>query len=427
MSTPPDDPQAGESISKEGASADNSATQRLQFQLFAESVEEYAIYLLDPQGYVISWNPGAERFKGYKASEIIGKHVSTFYTEEDRRAGKPTWELEEATREGRVQSEGWRVRKDGALFWADVVLTAIRDEEGRLLGFGKVTRDLTERKQAEETARQLAREEARRQEAEAYGARLEILRQQLERALQAERAASREVAAHAERQARFREQFIGVLGHDLRNPLSSIKMGTQMLLRDGLPPGPARKVGRIATSAERMERLIGDLLDLTRSRLGGGIPITPQPTDLVALCRHVLDEARATHPGSTLTLHVEGETWGEWDPDRIMQLLSNLVENAISYGLKDGPVNLVVRGEEETVEISVHNEGPEIPENVRELLFDPYRRGAEEFVGEGSSKGLGLGLYISKQIALAHHGSIRFESSRSSGTTFCVVLPRTHG
>src|SRR4051812_36545585 len=123
------------------------------YKLLVESVTDYAIFALDPEGYVVTWNPGAERFKGWKAKEIIGKHFSTFYTEPDLKRRRPWEELEIAKRDGRVEDEGWRLRKDGSRFWANVVITALRDKDGTLVGFGKVTRDLTDRRAAEESLR----------------------------------------------------------------------------------------------------------------------------------------------------------------------------------------------------------------------------------------------------------------------------------
>src|SRR5205814_2151188 len=131
------------------------------------SVRDYAIFLLDPSGHIVTWNPGAERIKGYKPEEILGRHFSAFYPPEDRAAGKPERGLRTAAAEGRFEDEGWRLRKDGSRFWANVIITALRDPAGNLRGFGKVTRDLTERRRAEEQALQLAREQAARHEAEA--------------------------------------------------------------------------------------------------------------------------------------------------------------------------------------------------------------------------------------------------------------------
>jgi len=168
-----------------------------RFRLLVESVKDYAIFILDPTGHVSSWNPGAERIKGYTADEIIGRHFSTFYPAEAIASGKCELELEIATREGRFEEEGWRLRKDGSAFWAKVTITTLRDTADSLLGFAKVTQDLTQRREAEATARALAEQ----------------------RAALAEKARIQE----------FQERFLAILGHDLRNPLASIDMGLGIL------------------------------------------------------------------------------------------------------------------------------------------------------------------------------------------------------
>ena len=206
-----------------------STSRKLPFRLLVESVKDYAIFILNPAGHVLTWNPGAERIKGYEAHEIIGKHFSTFYPPDDVAVGKCELELELATRDGRFEEEGWRVRKDGGRFWANVTITALRNPHGELVGFAKVTRDLTERRATEEKLR----------------------------ALTAERAALAEKARLQE----FQERFLAVLGHDLRNPLASIVMGAGILHQKVTDPSLAGVVGRLRTSSRRMSRMIEQILD----------------------------------------------------------------------------------------------------------------------------------------------------------------------
>src|SRR5512146_404999 len=177
-------------------------------QLLVETVRDYAIFMLDPSGYVTTWNPGAARMKGYTGDEIIGKHFSAFYPAEDLAAGKPDWELLTAAREGRFEDEGWRLRKDGSRFWANVVITAVRNRDGVLLGFGKVTRDLTARRQAEETARQLLAEQSAR--------------------------------AVAEKDESFQRHMLAIVGHDLRNCLSVILTAGEMVRLHADDPSKVR-------------------------------------------------------------------------------------------------------------------------------------------------------------------------------------------
>ncbi len=224
---------------------------------------------------------------------------------------------------------------------------------------------------------------------------------------------------------RLNELFVAVLGHDLRTPLSAISLGAAILLkRSALRPEDAKAVGRIASSADRIARMIGQVLDLTRSRLAGGIPVRPERLDLHELARKVVDELKLAHPDASFRLELEGDCWGEWDPDRLAQVLSNLGGNAVQHGA-EAPVVLTVSGSGgDTVSLAVHNSGPPIlPESV-ETIFDAFRAGTRS---PGSSAGLGLGLYITREIVRAHGGSIAVRSTDGAGTTFTVRLPRRAG
>jgi signal transduction histidine kinase len=225
------------------------------------------------------------------------------------------------------------------------------------------------------------------------------------------------------RTAEFRERFLGIVSHDLRNPLNSISLSASVLLREEELPARARKVaGRISQSAERMGRMISDLLDFTRGRLGGGIPVTRRPGDLRRICRPVLEELGMGSPGSPLRLSTEGDFQGEWDEDRLAQLVGNLVKNALDYSLPGSPVTVALRDEGAWVQLEVHNHGEPIPPEVLPRLFEPFRRGMRE--QESQHSGLGLGLFIAQQITQAHGGTLEARSTREEGTTFRVRLPR---
>jgi signal transduction histidine kinase len=219
----------------------------------------------------------------------------------------------------------------------------------------------------------------------------------------------------------FREQFIGVLGHDQRNPLSAIRASAELVLRKPLDPGQEKALSRIVHSSERMSRMISDVLDLARGHLGGGLPIHPQPTDLQELCRRVVDELRVAHPKQRLQLALEGNGRGEWDPDRVAQVISNLVGNALEHGAPDRPVRVKVSGAASAVTLEVHNEGPPIPEALLPVIFEPFRGTA---AGRGRPRSLGLGLYIVQEIVRAHGGTVEARSTAEDGTTFRVQLPR---
>jgi PAS domain S-box-containing protein len=226
--------------------------------------------------------------------------------------------------------------------------------------------------------------------------------------------------------AELRERFIGILGHDLRNPLGAIDLSARTLaVSTSLGETERRLAGRIRTSAGRMARMISELLDFTRSRMGGGIPVEPRVADLAAICRESVEELRTSHPEARVLLRVLGHGAGEWDAGRLSQVVSNLVGNAIHYSPPGTPVRVVLRGEGvQDVVLTVHNGGPPIPEAFLPILFEPFRRGLED--RPSNREGLGLGLYIVRQIVLAHGGQLDVRSLPGEGTTFTVKLPRIH-
>jgi signal transduction histidine kinase len=209
----------------------------------------------------------------------------------------------------------------------------------------------------------------------------------------------------------------------LRNPLSAISTAAQLLLRQNLSDRQARTATRIATTAERMTRMIADLLDFTRSRLGGGFPIQTQRMNLRDLCETVIEELELAYPERTIEFDARGDAWGNWDPDRIAQVVSNLAGNALQHSPESGTVRVELRDEGERVVLQTSNAGPPIPEQVLPHLFEPGRRGPPGR-GHKESSGLGLGLYIVRQIVLAHGGELSVRSSAAEGTTFTVSLPR---
>ena len=219
----------------------------------------------------------------------------------------------------------------------------------------------------------------------------------------------------------FRDQFIGVLSHDLRTPLGAITAGAALLaLPEDNPQRRSRVVERVMNSAQRMERMIGDLLDLTCARLGGSIPLKRRAADLQQVCEEAIIEIRAGHPDALLDWHASGNLRGEWDPDRLAQVLSNLIGNAIQHG--DGtPITVTACEEGDSVSVAVHNGGPPISPHLLPSVFEPLARGHQEAAGHS----IGLGLFIARTIVVAHGGDIQVRSSPSAGTTFTVLLPKT--
>jgi signal transduction histidine kinase len=218
--------------------------------------------------------------------------------------------------------------------------------------------------------------------------------------------------------------FLGVLGHDLRNPLGAIMMSaTVMMTQEGPDWAHLKTVSRILRSGTRMNEIIGDLLDFTRTRLGGGIPIAREDMDLETVCRQAVDEITAFHPGCVVRFEASGLLVGQWDKGRITQALSNLVGNAYQHGAENSPIAVTVRGETDQVVLSVHNQGTIIAEDHLLDIFNPFRQLAPGRTKSPDSTSLGLGLYIVQAIVTAHGGTITVESTEA-GTTFTVRLPR---
>ncbi|WP_232293291.1 sensor histidine kinase [Stigmatella aurantiaca] len=263
-----------------------------------------------------------------------------------------------------------------------ISLFPVRASTGELLGVGDVVVDITVRKEAE-------------------------------RAL--------------EQAVSFREQLLAVLGHDLRNPLSAINASAYQLSRQkSLDARGRQAVERIRRSGARMGRMIDDILDFTRSRLGGGIPVTCQPMNMGEVCRNALDELQATFPQRQLLLEVQGDTSGSWDPDRVSQVLGNLVFNALQHGSEETPVRTVIRDEGAHVRMEVWNQGEPIPPEQLPHLFDPFKRRPSDqrpHEGRGGKRSLGLGLHIVRQLAQAHGGEVEAHSSAEKGTCFEVRWP----
>ena len=350
-----------------------------RFHLNLEDIKDYAIFRVDPDGRIASWNTGAERIKGYTAKEAIGQPFSMLFTPEDIQARKPEMEMRVAIENGLYEGDGVRMRKGGRRFDAHVILRNLSDKGGINRGFIKMTQDITERKRIEAELRE---------------------------------------------RAEFEQQLIGIVSHDLRTPLAAITLATALLQRDpALSARHAATVGRILASAGRAQRLIASLLDFTQARVGGGFVLHYSPLELHGFVDLAVEEVRLAYPEREILLEDEGDGQGEWDPDRLAQLLTNLLNNALTHGLPDTPVRVRVQGEADAVVLAVHNQGPPIPEAAVPSLFEPMRRGAGAH-RTGQAGSIGLGLFIVRQIALAHGGTVSVDSAPERGTTFTVRLPR---
>ncbi|RKG88309.1 PAS domain-containing sensor histidine kinase [Corallococcus terminator] len=233
-----------------------------------------------------------------------------------------------------------------------------------------------------------------------------------------------EAETEAKRRAEFEQLLIGIVGHDLRNPISAITMAAASLARrEDADPREQKAVARILSSAERANRMLHDVLDFTQARLGGGIPMSPRAVDLLELVRQVMDEVQQAHPDRRLEVDHRGNAQLSCDPDRLAQVITNLVNNALAYGDALCPVRVRLRGQAGVVTLAVNNQGRPIPQNLMPHLFEPLKR-AELSEGNRMAHGLGLGLFIVKHIVDAHAGRLRVRSNAQDGTTFLVHLPR---
>ena len=366
-----------------------------QFALLISSVVDYAIFLLDPSGTIVTWNEGAQRIKGYTAEEIIGRHFSAFYSSEEKRNRKPDWELEVAKREGHYQEEGWRVRKDGSRFWASVVITAMRDESGRLRGFGKVTRDLT--------AHHLA-EESRNAEQEAEAARLR---------------------EHADRSAeleRTKTEFLNLASHELRGPLTVIR-GYNSMFEDGsIPPEQVAPVARILeTKLAQMDRLIEQMLETARLE-HDQLELNREKFDLRWVAQEQVDIFRPLAQGHTFAVDAAQQPLVvEGDRSRIGTIVANLMDNALKYSPHGGEICCATGRRGAKVFVSVSDQGVGIaPDHMTRLFTRFGRLPTEQNV---TIAGTGLGLFLCKEIAQRHGGDITVTSAPGAGSVFTLLLP----
>jgi PAS domain S-box-containing protein len=377
------------------------------FRLLVASVKDYAIFMLDTGGHIVSWNTGAERINGYTADEIIGKHFSIFYPKEDIESGKPPRELEIASSTGVYEEEGWRLRKDGSRFWSSVVITAVRDEHGTLRGFAKVTRDITERKRAEETQRALIEQQQARLQAEDERRRAEQ---------------SYRVAQEANR---AKDEFLMTLSHELRTPMTAI-LGWARLLPTMSPEDTnfREAIDQIARGAQLQAHLIDDVLDVSRI-VSGKMRLARETLDLGRIIAKSVEAVRPTADAKNITLSTSiaaGIGTVIADPTRLQQVLWNLLTNAVKFTPKGGTVQVKADRTDSHIEVCVVDSGEGIDPAFLPHVFEPFRQA--ENPNTRIHGGLGLGLSIVRYIVEAHGGSVSAESTgRGHGATFKVTLP----
>lgn len=358
------------------------------FKLLVDGVRDYAIYMLDVTGHIISWNAGAERAKQYQSKEILGKHFSVFYTPEDRANGKPQRLLNQSKKEGRVEDVGWRVRKDGTRFWADVILTPLYDSTGKHRGFAKVTRDLTERR---------------------------ILM---------------EAKEDADRASQAKSAFLANMSHELRTPLTGIIGYAEMVLEnvhDLAVDEVAEDVGKILYSANHLKSVVSDILDVSRIE-AGQLELKDEHVELdqlirevvegiepLAMCTHTRLEIATGEPGICLLI----------DRTRLRQVLYNLLSNAAKF-THDGVIRVKtsINNSQKPAEVSIEvtDTGVGMTESEAASIFDRFYR-SEAHISKYNQGGTGLGLAICRMLCEAMGGKIEVMSEVGKGSTFVVVLP----
>jgi len=349
-----------------------------RFRLLVDSVRDYAIFMLDVNGNIRSWNAGAQALKGYSADEVIGRHFSAFYTPEDQAAGKPAAGLVAAREHGRSEQEGWRVRKDGSLFWANVVVTAMRDERDELIGFAKVTRDMTDRR------------------------RLEKL----------------------ERSSRMMSQFLAMLAHELRNPLAPMRNAvTLMQLEPTASPALRNARDILDRQLTHVTRLVDDLLDIGRLTTGK-IRLQREDVSVADLVARSVETARPLIEARRHVLSIElppQPVHVEADPTRLSQILQNLLVNAAKYTPEGGRVAVKAHSADGFVTISVTDNGRGIEHGDLQRIFELFAQGDN---GMPNDSGLGVGLTLARSLAEMHGGRLDAESpGPGQGSTFLLRLP----
>jgi len=373
-------------------------TSEERFRLLVDGVKDYAIFLMDPAGNVTSWNQGAQRIKGYQAEEILGRHLSTFYPAEDVAAGIPARGLRVAEQQGQFEAEGWRVRKDGSRFWASIVITALRDEAGRLSGFAKITRDITERKKIQDQL------------------------------VEAERREAAKFREHADRMAILEEtksQFLKLASHELRTPVSLI-CGYLSLFEEG-DLGEVSEKGKaalsvLATQGRELNRLIGEILEVARMD-EGSLALQLATHDFRQVVAEAVDTVRlAASDNHRLPLVTPDHAVPvNADRKRLSMILHKLLDNAIKYSPDGGEIACEVLVLPGWAELDVRDQGLGLEPAQLDQLFRRFGRIVTDETAD--IRGSGLGLYLARETARLHGGDITVESEPGRGSTFSIRIP----
>lgn len=391
-------------ISERKASAEALRISEQRLRLMTQNVKDYAIIMLDQYGQIATWNEGAQRLKGYREEEIIGQSLSLFYTREDIMAGKPDLMLKQAKDTGRSEDEGWRVRKNGSHFYANVILTSLRNEANELIGFAKITRDISERKRAEEIILNTN----------------EILEQRIiERTSELEQAKKQ-----AENASQAKSDFLSRMSHELRTPMNAILGFSQVLEAESLNSDQMEFVQEIHQAGVHLLELINDLLDISRIESGrleiniGAVmlsEITSQATQIIQPLLQQMNLMLTNQCAQDIILLT--------DATRLKQILVNLLSNAAKYNRQDGSILIDCQSiGEERIRINITDTGWGISQEDINRIFVPFERlDNAEF---SAQEGTGIGLALSQNIAHLMDAEIGVESTIGQGSTFWLELPR---
>jgi PAS domain S-box-containing protein len=375
---------------------DETLVQLELYKLLVDSVQDYAIFFMNAGGYIQTWNKGAQKTKGYTAEEIVGKHFSTFYLQKDIDNEKPERELRLARKYGRVEDEDWRIRKDGSKFWANVIITSLYDNDGVLIGFAKVTRDLTERKKQEDGLR-----------------KTNMLLKKQQQELQLINAS--------------KDEFISLASHQLRTPATGVKQYVGMLVEGFAGPLQQNQINLLQKayeSNERQLRIVSDLLKVAQIDAGKIKPLKTL-TDMHELISSVINEQQGTFkkrqqeivydkPDTTVEATI--------DSNLIRMVIENIINNASKYSHENTTVTVSLNETKKKITIDVKDQGVGISKADISRLFEKFSRIENDLSTQVG--GSGLGLYWAKKIVDLHNGTIIMTSKPNEGTNFRIELPK---
>jgi len=365
------------------------------YKLLVNSIQDYAIFHMDVNGFIMTWNLGAQKLKGYTPADIIGRHFSVFYSEADVAAGIPPEELVVCARDGHFEDEGFRYRQDGSRFWANVIITALRDETGKLVGFAKVTRDLTERKRKEDELR--------------------VANQRLQ--LQSEKLALINES---------KDEFISLASHQLRTPATGVKQFLGLLLQGYAGPLSEQQADYVQRAYEgncRQIDLVNDLLRVAQVD-AGKVVLDRKRLNITPFIEDIINEQIDSFKNRTQQVELDlpsDPVYATVDEHRFRMVLENLIDNASKYTPAGGVVKIAVQRTADQLHIAISDTGIGIAEESMPKLFNKFSRIPNEL--SDSVGGSGLGLYWAGKITELHGGRVEVQSQAGQGSTFTVLIP----